>query len=60
MTKVKVNEDKQDFRIEDEVTKDSAEQIEVKQYQFDECEYDIKYISLYLTGEGGGGGIHPT
>ena len=35
--------DEQDFRIEDEVTEDSAEQIEAKQYPCDECEYNVKY-----------------
>ena len=38
-------QDEQDFRIEDEVTEDSAEQIEAKQYPRDQCEYDAKYLN---------------
>ena len=30
------------FEIEDEVTEDSVEQIEAKQFPCDECEYDAK------------------
>ena len=42
MTSWKVDvKDEQAFRIEDEVTEDSGEQIEVKQYPCDECEYYV-------------------
>ena len=37
--------DEQNFRIEDEVTEDSAKQIEVKEYSCDECEYYVKYLN---------------
>ena len=37
--------DEQNFRIEDEVTEDSAKQMEVKEYSCDECEYYVKYLN---------------
>ena len=36
-------QDEQDLRIDNEVTADTMEQIEVKQYPCDECEYNVKY-----------------
>jgi|TARA_B110000977_G_scaffold117299_1_gene151508 hypothetical protein len=37
--------DEHNFRIEEEVTEDIGEQIEVKQYPCDECEYFVKYFT---------------
>ena len=36
-------QDEQDLRIDYEVTADSMEQKEAKQYPCDECEYNVKY-----------------
>ena len=33
------------FEIGDEVTEDSVEQIEAKQFQCDECEYDANKLT---------------
>ena len=35
------------FEIEDEVTEDSVEQIEAKQFPCDECEYDAKKLTTW-------------
>ena len=35
-------QDEQDLRVDYEVTADSMEQIEAKQYPCDECEYNVK------------------
>ena len=38
-------QDEQDFRLEDEVTEDSTEQIDPKQFPCEESEYYAKYVN---------------
>ena len=42
-------QDEQDSIIGDEVTEDSTEQLEPKQYPCDECKYDAKYLNNILA-----------